>query len=176
MTQSLENVLCLDFEASGLGRGTYPIEVAVADCSSTKCTSWLICPTEEWLTDGIWQSQSEDVHQIALSALIAHGEPAERVARELNARCHDKTVLCDGGEHDRRWLLILLSTIEERPSFGLSDFAAFARELAEGSGRNPEIAITRSELEALSRFPLLHRAEPDARRCAELLKLLAGHP
>jgi hypothetical protein len=173
---SLKNILCLDFEASGLGPQSYPIEVAIADCNSTECISWLIRPTQEWVSTGIWWEQSAEVHKIAMSELMTQGQPAEGVARALNARCNGKIVLCDGGEHDRRWLLRLFLSAEERPVFKLSDFQSFARELAERSGRRPEIAITRSELEALSRFPLLHRAEADARRCAETLRLLAGYP
>lgn len=176
MQISLENILCLDFEASGLGPGSYPIEAAIADCHSGECTSWLIHPTEKWLSDGIWSAQSCEVHKITLTELMARGKPAELVARELSARCQGKIVLCDGGEHDRRWLLTLFWSVGEHPSFELSDFDTFARQLAARSGRRPEIAINRSELEALSRFPLLHRAEPDARRCAEILRLLAGHP
>jgi hypothetical protein len=173
---SLENIYCLDFEASALGPGSYPIEAAIVDCHSDECTSWLIRPTEEWLADGVWSEQSFEVHKISLSELIAHGLPAETVARELGKRCRGKIVLCDGGDHDRRWLMTLFSCIGVRPTFGLSDFSSFARDLAARSGRRPEIAITRSELEALSRFPVLHRAGPDARRRAEILRLLAGHP
>jgi hypothetical protein len=176
MALSLENILCLDFEASGLGPQSYPVEVAIADCNSTEFTSWLIRPAQEWLATGIWWDQSAEVHKITMSELMADGQPPERVARALNARCNGKIVLCDGGEHDRRWLLRLFLSAEERPSFELSDFDAFAFELAERSGRRPEIAIRRAALEALSRFPRLHRAAPDARRCAETLKLLAGHP
>lgn len=176
MQLALENIVCLDFEASGLGPGSYPIEAAIADCHSADCTSWLIRPTEEWLSDGIGSAQSFEVHKIALSELMARGQPAELVAQELRARCQGKIVLCDGGKHDRRWLLTLFSSIGERPSFELSDFGSFARQLAASSGRRPEIAVNRSELEALSRFPLLHRAGSDARRSAETLRLLAGHP
>jgi hypothetical protein len=173
---SLKNVICLDFEASGLGAGSYPIEAAVADCHSGECESWLIRPKEEWLSDGIWSTESFEAHKIPLAELIACGLPPELVARELNARCQGKTVLCDGGDHDRRWPLTLFWSEGEKPSLQLSDFRSFARELAEQSGRRSEIAICRSELEALSRFPLLHRAEPDARRCAETLRLLVGYP
>jgi hypothetical protein len=176
MQQLLENVLCLDFEASGLGRSSYPIEAAVAGCHSGECTSWLIRPTEAWLTEGIWSAQSFDVHKIALAEIMAHGKPAEFVARELKRICRGKIVLCDGGEYDQRWLSTLFWSVGERPSFELSDFAVFARDLAARSGRRPEIAVGRSELEALSRFPLLHRAASDARRNAETLRLLAGFP
>lgn len=49
MQISLESVACLDFEASSLGRTGYPIEVAVVDCATGRCSAWLIRPTDEWL-------------------------------------------------------------------------------------------------------------------------------
>ena len=176
MQLSLENILCLDFEASALGPGSYPIEAAVVDCQSTVCTSWLIKPTKVWRAEGVWSDQAADLHQITVSDLMAHGQSAETVARQLGGRCKGKTVLCDGGEHDWRWLVTLFGTINERPPFALSNHSSFVWELASGMGRRPEIAVSRSELEALSRFPILHRAQPDARRLAEVVRLLAGHP
>jgi hypothetical protein len=68
----LKNVLCLDFEASGLGPGSYPIEVAIADCESGECTSWLIRPTETWLSEGIWSEDSFDVHNgLVIAGVVA---------------------------------------------------------------------------------------------------------
>jgi hypothetical protein len=173
---SLENILCVDFEASGLGPGSYPIEAALVDCQSTACTSWLIRPTDDWRAQGIWSEDASALHKIALSDLLPHGQPAQKVARELADRCMGKTILCDGGDHDRRWLITLFQTIDKRPPFELTDHSAFVCELAARSGRRPEIAVNRSELEALSRFPVLHRAGPDARRLAEVARLLAGYP
>jgi hypothetical protein len=63
-----------------------------------------------------------------------------------------------------------------RPPFELTDHSSFVGQLAARCGRRPEIAVNRSELEALSRFPNLHRAGPDARRLAEVARLLAGYP
>jgi len=172
----LENVLCLDFEASGLGRSSYPIEVAVVDCSTTASTSWLIRPTDDWLKKGLWSEESAAVHQIALSDLLAHGMPVARVARELADCCRGKIVLCDGGGYDRQWLAQLFASADERPAFTLSDFNRYARELARRSRRDPAAAVATAESEALSRFPTVHRASADARRLAETLRLLVGYP
>jgi hypothetical protein len=109
---STKDILCLDFEASALGPGSYPIEVAAADCQSTLCTSWLIWPTDEWRAEGIWSEQASDVHQITLSDLTTHGQAAEIVAQELGDLCKGRTILCDGGDHDWRWLVTLFSTIQ----------------------------------------------------------------
>lgn len=171
---SLENIVCLDFEASALGPGSYPIEAALVACETTDGASWLIRPTDKWLSDGIWSEQAFDVHKISLSDLTGRGETAETVARELSTRCSGKMVVCDGGKHDRLWLATLFDAIGESPPFELVDYGEFAQQLAEQFGRRPEIAIMRSELEAMSRFPDLHRAGPDARRLAETIRLIAG--
>lgn len=176
MVLSLDNVLCLDFEASALGPGSYPIEVAVVDCESTACRTWLIRPTPEWLANGTRSDTSAAVHNIPISDLVARGQPAEQVATELAACCSGKRGLCDGGEHDWRWLVTLYAVLDQRPPFEPLDHQAFASELAGRSGRSPEVAINRSEWEALSRFPLMHRAGADARRRAETLRWIAGYP
>jgi len=172
----LEGILCLDFEASGLGRSSYPIEVAVVDCSTTACTSWLIRPSEEWLQNGVWSDESAAVHQIELAELMSQGRPVADVAQELAHHCCGRTVLCDGGEYDRQWLAQLFASADQRPPFKLSDFDQCARELADGSGRDPEATIAIAESEALSRFSTIHRAGADARRLAETLRLIVGYP
>jgi len=109
-----------------------------------------------------------------LSELLAHGDAAENVARELSACCSGKMVVCDGGKHDSLWLATLFGAIGRSPPFELEDYREFAQQLAERFGRRPDISIMRSELEAMSRFPVLHRAGPDARRLAETIRLIAG--
>ncbi len=172
----LANVLCLDFEASAVGPRSYPIEVAVIACETGSGKDWLIRPPPCWLEHGSWSAESAGVHGIALRSLIEDGIAAEQVARELAELCREKTVLCDGGEHDLRWLVTLFSAIEEFPPFELTDFHAFAWNLALQSGCRPDVAIVRSENEAHARFPVTHRAQEDARHLAEMLRLIAGWP
>jgi hypothetical protein len=74
----------------------YPIEVAIVDCQSTACTSWLIRPTEEWHVTGIWSEEASNVHKIALSDVMARGQPAEKVARQLLATCVTKIGRIEG--------------------------------------------------------------------------------
>jgi hypothetical protein len=176
MPLPLDGILCLDFEASAVGPGSYPIEAAVVDCASTASRSWLIRPTQAWLEDGVWSEASAAVHKLTLAELITHGEPAENVALELTQQCAGKIVLCDGGEHDWRWLTTLFAAIDAQPPFELRDYQACAWELACQSNRRPDIAIHRSEWEARARFPPIHRAAADARCLAEMVRLIAGWP
>ncbi len=171
MQNALQNIVCIDFEASSLARTGYPIEVAVVDCATAECSAWLIRPTDEWLRDGLWSEESAAVHTICFQDLIAHGQPAALVARELSDRCLGKKVLCDGGEHDWMWLAMLCADSGLRPPV-LSDYEQFVRELARQSECS-SAAVVAAEAAALSRFPVLHRAGPDARRLAETLRLIA---
>lgn len=166
----------IDFEASALGPQSYPIEVGVVDCSTVASLSWLIKPVEGWLRDGVWSDESAAVHRIALSEILKNGVPLATVAHELENFCRDKTVLCDGGEHDLRWLVTLYAAIDKAPPFELSDHQTFAWDLFCQANRRPDIAVSRAEWEALSRFPSEHRAGADARRLAEVVRLIAGRP
>jgi hypothetical protein len=173
----LDDFVCLDFEASALGKGSYPIEAAVVDCATGGCRAWLIQPTPRWLTQGVWSGEAAAVHNIPRDAPLAHGLPAAQVAAELAAACAGKRVLCDGGEHDRHWLFTLFAEAGSGdPPFLIEDYHAFAWDLACRVGRRPDIAIVNSSLEAQIRFPITHRAAADARSLAETLRLIAGWP
>lgn len=176
MPLPLDGILCLDFEASALARGSWPIEVAVADCTSGATRSWLIRPLDVWLAADVWDPAAQAVHGIAREELLASGLPVEQVAQELADACRDGLVLADGGVHDRYWLAVLYDAIGREPPFALGDFHDHAVALALRAARDPQRAIASSELEAQIRFPRTHRAAADARSLAESLRLVAGWP
>jgi hypothetical protein len=176
-----DNAICLDFEASAQIQAgddrSYPIEVGIAYVHSGECRSWLIRPTEKWLTEGLWTSEAEKIHNIPQDLLMREGLPVEQVATELAAAVNGARVFSDAPSYDGAWLKTLYMAVDiTKPLFGLEDFHAFAWELAYRSGRRPDIAVVNSELEAQTRFPQQHRAVPDARRNAEILRLIAGWP
>lgn len=72
----LHDIVCLDFEASALGRFGYPIEVAIVDCETLACESWLIKPDREWMRSGLWSEESARVHNISRAQLRTSGQPA----------------------------------------------------------------------------------------------------
>jgi len=104
MKLSLNGIVCLDFEASALGRGSYPIEVGVADCASGDTRSWLIRPCARWVKHGIWLAESAKIHNITPEELFETGVPVEQIADELATHVEGKKVFCDGGELDGYWL------------------------------------------------------------------------
>lgn len=71
----------IDFEASSLLPGSFPIEVAWID-QDGHSESYLIRPHPEWLDGGCpgWSRESEAIHGISLETLIKDGIPIEQVA------------------------------------------------------------------------------------------------
>jgi hypothetical protein len=167
-------LLCLDFEASGSDPRGYPIEVAVADVATGDTREWLIAPTPAWLDTGLWEAEAEAVHGIARAEIIAHGRGVGDVVAELTAHTRGATVLSDAPPFDTKWLCDLYRATGAEPPFVLRDFHQFAWHEASLRGRRPDIAIVKAEAEAYLLFPKQHRAGPDARRNAEMLRQIQG--
>ena len=93
----------IDLEASGFGRGSYPIEVGVAlEDGRTRC--FLIHPTPEWTH---WDKEAEAMHGISRELLLSHGQPVRQVAEQLNELLLYKIVYSDAWGHDQSWLALL---------------------------------------------------------------------
>src|SRR5690348_7840388 len=90
----------MDIEASGFGRGSYPIEIGVVlPDGSAYCT--LIVPATDWTH---WDGDAERVHGISRGLLLRHGRGPAEVARELNRRLAGREVYSDNWAHDYPWL------------------------------------------------------------------------
>ncbi|MFG1243882.1 hypothetical protein V5F31_16020 [Xanthobacter sp. V7C-4] len=159
-------VRTIDFEASSLEDGSYPIEVGVAvwPREDDPITVWstLIRPTDDWRRFGHWSLASRKVHGIAMSELAGGAQPAE-VAKALNETLGDGFVWCDGGAYDAHWLRTLFGAAGIRPSFILGNWAGLLRTL-------PERCRQRA-MAAVEEAPPRHRAGADAE---QLLRALAA--
>ena len=172
----MPRVICLDFEASGLGATSYPIEVAIVDIEGTIAREWLIKPTDDWLVRGLWDKKAEAIHGLTLNDIIARGTPAVQVARDLAAAVADAVVICDSPKYDGQWLATLFEAAgANRPPFTLGNFQEYAWQVASTAGRRPDIAFIKAEAEAHARFPVCHRAAADANHNAEFLRQLMPH-
>ena len=102
-TPLLHAPIIIDVEASGFGRGSYPIEVGVAlEDGSTRC--FLIRPDPDWIH---WDSTAESMHGLSRELLIKHGLPPRVVAERLNELLLYKQVYSDAWGHDQSWLSLL---------------------------------------------------------------------
>jgi hypothetical protein len=159
----------LDFEASSLSSGSYPIEVAwnLADAS---IESYLISPAgiERW-TD--WSSHSQKVHGISREELLAEGKSPEWVCRRMNDQLKGQCVYTDNPTFDGMWLAELFSTARVRVKFslGLIDELLFARVYPNPASRAAAMErILQMKAEARERAGGQHRARLDVQYLLEL--------
>jgi hypothetical protein len=164
----LNEFIFLDIEASGLGSGTFPIEVAYASSIGDK-NEYLIKPTDEWLNHGLWCSNAEHhIHKVSRGVLIENGVNVLDVANTLNKSLCGKLVLCNDLEYDGIWLTELFKAANIGVQFTLTDI----RYLYEYWGEDKTNAFKKA-YESIVTITY-HRALPDAERFVKAFKLF--HP
>jgi hypothetical protein len=111
-------MIFIDFEASGLHQGSYPIEVGW--CSHDLRTGWssLIRPEPEWIQTG-WSFMGETLHRISKDQALSAGRAVKDVAQRLNVDLADQQVMTDSPEWDSRWLWRLYDAASALPSFAV---------------------------------------------------------
>jgi hypothetical protein len=158
-------VTVIDFEASSLEEGSYPIEVAVGIWNGQqdpiRLWSTLIRPASNWSLNGHWSRKSERVHGIS-RANLANGKDPSDIVHILNGRVSARIAWCDGGPYDTYWLRTLYEAAGCVPPFSLMDL----------DGLTVGRAGLRERLyDHLQRTPARHRAGEDVLR---LLRALAS--
>ncbi|OBA00164.1 hypothetical protein [Halomonas sp. G11] len=114
MSETLPTVL--DIEASGFGRGSYPIEVGIARPDGTTC-AFLIQPLDEWTH---WDPKAELLHGISRERLHREGFPVRQVARWLNDELSEEgKAYSDSWGYDNTWLSLLFHHAGMLPGFRL---------------------------------------------------------
>ncbi|HQS49032.1 MAG: hypothetical protein B7Y12_03285 [Rhizobiales bacterium 24-66-13] len=156
----------IDFEASSLEDGGYPIEVGVAVWPALEepiqVWSALIRPTQDWTDFGHWSELSQDVHGID-RAELATAEPPMVVARTLNTLIGRGPVWCDSGPFDAYWMDALFEAAGIKPSFTLRSWDGLLRELGD--------EVSEGIRDQLEHAEVRHRAGEDA---AMLMDALAA--
>ncbi|MFT5578885.1 MAG: hypothetical protein ACI9WS_001641 [Paraglaciecola psychrophila] len=105
----------LDVEASGFGRGSYPIEVGVVMADQVS-HCMLIRPELEWRH---WDKAAEQLHCITREQLLHYGHPAREVAHCLNNWLGGQLVYSDAWGNDSSWLALLFEAAQCRQQFKL---------------------------------------------------------
>lgn len=109
--------ILIDFEASGFGNGSYPIEVGfVTPDGLVWCC--LIKPEDDWKH---WSEEAAGLHQITREVLFEHGHSARFVAEQLNLYLAHADVYTDAWLHDYVWLARLFEVAKLSPRFKLKD-------------------------------------------------------
>ena len=158
----------LDFEASSLGKRSYPIEVGWVFADG-RSESWLIRPAPGW-TD--WDPASEAIHNIPRATLLRDGAQHEQVAHRMIEELDGHDLCASAPSWDGKWLSVLLRTAGlPRHSLTLRDSDDARRECAAAilSGMVPaaQLAETLEQIlqvtdERIRNMPPAHRALADA--------------
>ncbi len=90
----------IDLEASGFGRGSYPIEVGFA-LENRDIHSFLIKPEDDWTH---WSEEAEQIHGITREQLHAEGMSIEEIALKLNEILRGQTLYSDAWSFDSSWI------------------------------------------------------------------------
>jgi hypothetical protein len=159
--------IVIDFEASSLHHGSYPLEFGYCDLNMNS-GGFLIRPEPEW-TD--WSVAAQNTHSIPRELLFAIGIPAREAAERVNYMTADgKTFLCDGGASDQRWYEVLFRATDIVPEImTLRDFDLrlnVAASLHEDLGDELGDLDVLCEMRDRGILSSPHRAEPDARALA----------
>ncbi len=144
----------LDIEASGFGRGSYPIEVGLARADGSTC-AFLIQPLVEWTH---WDPKAELLHGISRGRLEREGYPVRQVACWLNDELAEIGIAySDSWGYDNTWLSLLFHHAGMLPAFRLEALRILLSE--------PQQALWSRTKEAIIREQGIHRhrAGEDAR-------------
>ena len=107
-------MLFLDFEASTIEGGSYPVEVGWCSHDLTSGGSMLIKPCPGWEA---WSPVSEGMHKISRQRLLDDSRPAAEVMTTLNAEIGNAEVISDNPEFDQCWLDILAEGAQVKALF-----------------------------------------------------------
>ena len=160
----------LDFEASSLGKDSYPIEVGWAG-EDGWTEAHLIRPAPGW-TD--WDATAEAVHKITLEQLLAEGEPHDAVARRVLEALAPHEVFVSAPSWDGKWMSVLLRAAKlPRHALRLRDSEEAFRNAVNESlrGRRPDAELRDLKLALIAEARrhatangVSHRALADARQ------------
>ena len=144
----------IDFEASGLSRLSYPIEVGLTN----GCTDYqaLIKPMRHW---NYWSDEAESVHKISRTQIQRKGIEPAQVAQELNHRLSGKVAYCDSVQWDGFWCNILYADNAIHCKFEIRDISEL---ITDSDEKLSTFLAERAKLEQSGQVTL-HRALDDAK-------------
>ncbi len=159
----------IDFEASGLGWGSFPIEVAWGWLDTFEVDSYLIKPTDEWLETGLWDWYAEaEIHRISRDRLVAEGTPVTVVTERMMTALSEHAVYSDAPPFDGDWLDTLFEAVGRKPPVRIESIDGFFCDRFD-----IEFVETAKEAAKLS-CPPTHRAADDVRHLLEVFRLASA--
>jgi DNA polymerase III epsilon subunit-like protein len=148
--------LFLDFEASSLALGSFPIEIGatiIEQSGEILTQSRLIVPHRTWNMN-FWSPESEQIHNIPHGILLSKGEEADTVAHWFEDISKNHLIISDNPEFEAMWLKKLNSVTDiQMPQ--VHDIDALFAQTLESKGLD-------MAYEYLSKTKVPHRAGPDS--------------
>ena len=158
--------IVVDIEASGFGRGSYPLEIGlVLPDGSRHC--FLIAPARDWTH---WDEGAEKLHGISRALLASHGRPLQDVAWRLNELLRNKTAYSDAWSFDLSWMGKLFDAANMHQAFRIAALAELLDEDQLDRWNTVKQAV--AEELGLRR----HRASGDARILQETWRRISRQP
>lgn len=154
------NIWVIDFEASGLSKKSYPIEVGITNGIDNY--NALIKPMSHW---SYWEEKAEIIHNIPLNEVMRNGKDSLSVANELNNLLKNSIVYCDNIQWDGFWLNVLFSDNGLSPTFKILDIQDILK-----TGRQWRLFESKMEELEISNIYKKHRALDDAKAIWSSLK------
>jgi hypothetical protein len=154
----------IDIEASGFGRGSYPIEIGFV-LPDGRGDCMLIRPIAAWRH---WDPAAEALHHISRDLRARHGQSIVDVVDRLEAQLFGRTVYCDGWGNDFSWVSALYDAVDRQPGFRLDSLQKLLTEDELARWDQAKAAIFKEA--ALDR----HRASADARLLQSTVTRLHG--
>ncbi len=143
----------IDVEASGFGRGSYPIEIGLA-MPEGHSHCFLIKPLPEWTH---WSGNAERIHGISREMLFERGLTLDEVCDNMNLLLGRSTVYTDSWGHDSSWVGKLFAAAGHTQLFRLETIRAILSEEQAAVWHQAKDEVLRES--SLHR----HRASSDAR-------------
>jgi len=142
----------IDVEASGFGRGSYPIEIGVA-LADGRTTCFLVRPEDDWTH---WDEEAAALHGLDRGVLHAKGKPVREVARALNELLSGVTAYSDAWGMDSSWVGLLYDRAALPQRFRIEALSVLLDESLRATW-----AARKREVRATMRLAR-HRASADA--------------
>jgi len=149
---SLNIPTVMDIEASGFGKGSYPIEVGYVLASGRRFCS-LIRPRAEWTH---WDEEAERLHGISRIQAERHGRPVEAICERLTQDLRGEVVYTDAWAQDWAWINLLYDSCDRLVPFRMESVRTLIDD-ARIASWHPTLEAARREL-VMTR----HRASSDA--------------
>jgi hypothetical protein len=159
----IRSIAFIDFEASGLGPDSWPVEVGWAHVGQ-EAHSLLIQPHATWALDK-WNPVAERMHGLTIEGLQADGHAVADVCDALDRELIGAHVYCDALLYDGFWLSVLYDAAVRAPKFELVDLQDLLSTIS--SPRD----IARAEVLADTSEPHMHRAAQDVCHMMEVYRL-----